>query len=362
MERALSLARQALGNTSPNPPVGAVVVNNGVVVGEGYTRRPGEAHAEIVALEKAGERARGSTLYVTLEPCCHFGRTPPCTHALIAAGVAEVHIAIMDPNPLVSGKGKSELEESGVKTFLGEGRKKAQELYESHFKWITTGTPFVIAKFAMSLDGKIATRTGDSRWISGEKAREYVHELRRTSDAVVVGANTVLIDDPKLTARDREDRPLPVQPLRVIVDSNGQTSPKAEVFREPGATLVATTEDITPEKLKALTKAGAEVLILPRKKGLVNLKKLTRILGQRQVTSLLVEGGGTLLGSFFQERLVDKVIAFVSTVIIGGKSSPTPVMSKGAGKMADALRLHRVKITRLGNDALITGYTKGGGR
>ena len=201
MERAISLAKLALGQVSPNPAVGAVIVKDDDVIGQGYTQPPGSSHAEIMALKEAGERARGAVMYVTLEPCCHYGRTPPCTKAIIAAGIKEVHAAMIDPNPLVNGKGLKELEKAGIKTFLGEHADDASEIIESYVKFITTGRPFVTIKFAMSLDGKIATRSGDSKWISSDESRRYVHFLRYTSDAVMVGVNTVLIDDPQLTSR-----------------------------------------------------------------------------------------------------------------------------------------------------------------
>lgn len=201
MEQALSLARLAVGEVSPNPAVGAVIVRNGEVIGQGYTQPPGLPHAEIVALKQAGDRSRGSELYVTLEPCCHYGRTPPCTKAIIEAGIKEVHFAMIDPNPIVAGKGKAELEKSGIKTYVGEGEAAANEINEAYVKYITAGMPFVTAKFALSLDGKIATRTGDSRWISGEESRKYVHYLRYAADAIMVGVSTVVIDDPSLTTK-----------------------------------------------------------------------------------------------------------------------------------------------------------------
>ena len=201
MERAICLAKLALGQVSPNPAVGAIVVRDGVIVGQGYTQPPGSWHAEVMALNQAGEQARGAVMYVTLEPCCHYGRTPPCTQALIAAGISEVHLAMLDPNPLVCGRGKAELEKAGIRTYLGEHEAEAREINEAYTKYITTGLPFVTAKFAMSLDGKIATKTGDSRWISGREARRYVHYLRYTSDAIMAGVNTILADDPQLTSR-----------------------------------------------------------------------------------------------------------------------------------------------------------------
>lgn len=352
MKKALALSRRALGSVSPNPAVGAVLVKDGAVVGEGWTQPPGQAHAEIVALRQAGPRAKGATLYVTLEPCNHFGRTPPCTDAVIAAGVAEVHAATQDPNPRVAGGGLARLAKAGIKTFLGEEEDEAREVIESFTKHVTTGLPFVTAKFAMSLDGKIATRRGDSKWITGEDARRYVHELRAASDAIMVGINTVLADDPQLTARDGQGQPLPRQPLRVVVDSKGRTPPNARLLSQPGCTLVAVAREPT------LRLPDAEVSILPSEDGMVNLTELMRLLGQRDVTSVLVEGGGTLLGSLFDLGLVDKVVAFIAPAIIGGRAAPSPVAGLGAEKMVDALRLQRVRVERFGTDVAVIGYCK----
>ena len=360
MQRALASARQALGNTSPNPAVGAVIVKDGVIVGEGQTQPAGSWHAEVVALRQAREAARGATMYVSLEPCCHYGRTPPCTEAIITAGVAEVHLAAIDPNPLVSGRGKAALEAAGIKTHVGEYEEAALELNEAYCKFITSRLPFVTAKFAMSLDGKIATKTGDSQWITGEEARRYAHSLRRVSDAIMVGVNTIIADDPQLTARyDTDDDVLsPRQPLRIIVDSRGRTPPFARIFRVPGKTLIATAASIEPAKERELREAGAELLSLPAKRGQVDLLELLRTLGSREISSVLVEGGGTLLGSFFDQGLVDKVYAFVAPVIIGGKRAITAVEGRGVSKMAEALRLRRWGVERLGDDIMICGYVE----
>ena len=249
MRRALELARAAVGSTSPNPPVGAVVVRGGRIVGEGHTQPAGEDHAEKVALRQAGELARGSMLYVTLEPCSHHGRTPPCTDAIIASGVSEVCASVVDPNPQVSGRGLEQLRRAGISVTLGEGREDAEELIAPHTKFITTGTPLVTAKFAMSLDGKIATRTGDSKWITSEESRRYVHTLRAQSDAIMAGIGTVLADDPQLTARDADGAPLPRQPLRVVVDSKGRLPADAALLRQPGRTLVFVSDEAAVARL-----------------------------------------------------------------------------------------------------------------
>ncbi len=349
MRRALSLARRSLGGVSPNPAVGAVVVNGGAVVGEGRTEPPGGRHAEVVALEQAGDAARGGVMYVSLEPCNHHGRTPPCVDAILDAGIAEVHAAIADPNPSVAGDGAAALRAAGVKVVVGERAAEASTLLEAYLKWVTTRRPFVTAKFAMSLDGKIATRSGHSQWITGERARQHVHELRAASDAVMVGVGTVLADDPLLTARGRRGRPLERQPLRVVVDSRARTPPGARLLAQPGPVIVAAAE-IRPI-------AGAETVALAAPSGAVDLDLLLNHLGgERDVTSVLVEGGATLLGSLFDLDLVDKVVAFVAPTIIGGEEAPTAVGGLGVGTMSAALRLERPKVRRFGRDTAIIGY------
>ena len=358
MEQALSLARLALGQVSPNPAVGAVVVKNDVVVGQGYTQPPGSHHAEVLALEQAGEKARQGTMYVTLEPCCHYGRTPPCSQAIIAAGITEVHMAMLDSNPLVSGRGKDELEREGIKTYVGEHEDEAKQINEAYTKFITTGMPFVTAKFAISLDGKIATKSGDSKWISGSEARKYVHNLRYSADAIMAGVNTILADDPHLTSRCCGGRggTARKQPLRVIVDSKGRTPLTARLFGEPGKTLLALGRLVAPEEKTAFAEVGAELLELPSEEGWVDLEKLLKTLAEQEITSVLVEGGGILLGSLFDCGLVDKVIAFIAPVIIGGSEAKTAVGGKGIDKVVDSLKLERVSIEKLGEDLMVSGY------
>jgi len=357
MELVVSLAKLALGQVSPNPAVGAVIVKEGDVIGQGYTQPPGSSHAEIMALKEAGEYARGAVMYVTLEPCCHFGRTPPCTKAIIAAGIKEVHVAMIDPNPQVNGKGLKELEKAGIKTVLGEHADDAAEIIESYVKFITTGRPFVTIKFAMSLDGKIATKSGDSKWISGNESRRYVHFLRYTSDAVMVGVNTVLADDPQLTARcGYRGGMAKIQPLRVILDTNGRTPATARVFNEPGNVLLAIGEKVSAAQKKAYEKLGAKILELPSKRGLIDLDKLLLGLGQKQITSVLVEGGAILLGSLCDRNLVDKVNVFISPIIIGGEKARTAIGGKGVDKVVNSLKLEHVKTKRSDSDMMITGY------
>ena len=358
MTRALALARKALGTTSPNPAVGAVVVRDGQVVGQGYTRPPPGPHAEVVALQQADRSARGAALYVTLEPCCHHGRTPPCTDAILAAGIAEVHVALLDPDPQVNGAGLSRLQAAGLSVHLGEEEASARRLNEAYIKHRTQGLPFVIAKFAASLDGRIAAASGNSRWVSGPEARQWAHRLRAQVDAIAVGSNTVVIDDPSLTARPR-GREAARQPLRVVVDTRGRTPPTAQVLASAGGaarTLIATAEASSPAWRAALEAAGAQVLPLPKDGDHVDLLALLRLLAQRGVLSLLVEGGGVLLGAFFDKGLVDKVHAVISPTIIGAADAPAAVAGKGAYRMADALRLRDVTVRRLGEDMLVTGY------
>jgi len=358
MEQALSMARIALGEVSPNPAVGAVIVRDGEIVGQGYTQPPGSAHAEIVALQQAGERARGAVMYVTMEPCCHYGRTPPCTKSIIASGISEVHFAMFDPNPIVNGKGKAELEENNIKTYAEEHREEAAELNEAYIKYITTRIPFVTAKFAISLDGKIATRTGESRWISGEESRRYVHYLRYTTDSIMTGVNTVIADDPGLTTKCCGHGGVTVkQPLRVILDTKGRTPHTAKIFSQPGKTL------LVHGKIDDTTRAGynipgIELLELPAKRGVIDLAVLLQALGIRGITSVLVEGGGALIGSLFDAGMVDKFIGFVAPIVIGGVEAKSPIAGHGIDKIADAVRLKRVRIRNFGEDIMISGYVK----
>jgi diaminohydroxyphosphoribosylaminopyrimidine deaminase / 5-amino-6-(5-phosphoribosylamino)uracil reductase len=355
MQRALALARQALGRVSPNPAVGAVLVRSGRVVGEGCTQPPGGPHAEIVALGQAGEAARGAALYVSLEPCCHHGRTPPCTEAIIAAGVAEVHLATLDPDPNVNGSGRDQLAAAGIAVHVGEGEEEARRLNEAYIKHRTTGLPFVIAKFAASLDGRIAAASGQSRWISGPQTREWAHQQRVAVDAILVGVNTILVDDPQLTARpggQEAER----QPLRVVADSRGRTPPTARLLQGPGRVLIATSGRSDPSWRATMEAAGAEVLVLPCDGASLDLGALLRTLGERGILSLLVEGGGVLLGSLFDQGLVDKVQAVIAPLIIGAAEAPAAVAGRGAHRLADAWRLRGVTVERLGEDVLVTGY------
>jgi len=355
MQHALSLARKALGNVSPNPAVGAVVLNKeGRIVGQGHTQPPGSAHAEIVALEQAGESARGGTMYVTLEPCCHQGRTPPCTKAIIESGIREIHIATLDPNPLVGGKGKVILESDGIRMHVGEGEQEAKEINEGYLKYITTHRPFVTAKFAMSLDGKIATRSYNSKWITNEWSRERAHRFRWETDAIMVGVNTVLKDNPQLTARTLNGSR---EPLRVILDSRGKSPVDAKVFANPEQVLIASTKNLDSSQRDRYVEKGIEVLVLGEKEGHVDLDELMNILGDREITNVLAEGGGTLLGSLHDGGLIDKIVAFIAPMIIGGTGAITPVSGRGMELISQATRLARCRVEQFVDDIMMIGYT-----
>ncbi len=355
MQRALDLARRAVGSVSPNPAVGAVVVRDGAVIAEGHTQPPGGPHAEIEALRRARGRTTGAVLYTTLEPCAHHGRTPPCTQAIIHAGIAEVRSAVTDPNPRVNGAGFDQLREAGIAVRVGECEEQAREIIEAYARHVVTGMPFVTAKFAASLDGKIATATGESRWITGEQARAYAHELRAATDAIMVGIGTALADDPQLTARDARGNPRPRQPTRVVVDSDARLPPSARMLSEPGDTVVAVA-DAPATRCRALEQAGARIHRAPSSDGAVDLAALLAELGRTDTTSILVEGGGELHGSLFDAGLVDKVVAFVAPTIIGGAGAPSPVAGAGAQRIADAALLTRVRTLPLGRDMAIIGY------
>ena len=358
MSAALKLAGKGRGQTSPNPMVGAVIVRNNKIVGEGYHRRAGLEHAEIAALKKAGPEAKGATLYVNLEPCSHFGKTPPCAEAIIKSGIKKVVAAMKDPNPVNNGKGFKRLKEAGIKIINGVLEQEAAQLNEFFVKYITTGKPFVIVKVAQSLDGKIATRTGESKWISSEESRKLVRELRKQADAIMVGVNTVIKDNPLLTDRGQrtEDRGQRKQPVKVIVDTNLKVPVSARIFSKysPAKVILATTQKAPEKKIARFERTGCEVLILKEKNGRVNLRQLMEELGKREITSVLVEGGGELIGGLVEERLVDKFLFFISPKIIGGRDAVTSVEGKGVGIIERALNLKNIEYKTIGRDLLIT--------
>lgn len=364
MQAALEESRAARGTTSPNPPVGAVVVLEGEVIARGRTQPAGDAHAEVMALRAAGDRARGADLYCTLEPCAHHGRTPPCTSTLIEAGVRSVTYALRDPFPEVDGRGHALLEAAGIEVHAGDGEAESRELLAGYLKHQETGLPLVVVKYAASLDGRIAAGSGDSRWVSGPETLKWAHRERPGLDAMVVGSNTVVVDNPELTARPGDPAgpvdPEVHQPLRIVVDSRGRTPEDARILQGASPTLVATTAASDAAWRQTMETAGAEVLVLPSRPGRgesehVDLTALVEELGRRGMLTVLFEGGGVLLGSLFDQRLVDRVHAVIAPIIVGAADAPTPVAGQGADRMRDAVRLHDIMIERLGEDTLFTG-------
>ena len=352
MNRALELAERGRGYVEPNPLVGAVVVRDGQVVGEGWHQRFGEAHAEVVALAAAGEAARGARLYVTLEPCCHYGKTPPCTDAILHAGIIRVVVAMLDPFPQVAGKGVGALRAAGVTVQIGEEEAQARRLNAPYVKLLATGRPYVHAKWAMTLDGKIATRTGVSKWISGTTSRRLVHELRGRMDAIVVGIGTVLADDPLLTARP----PGPRVPVRVILDSQGRLPVQSRLVQTIGdASVMIVTAKSANQQMQVLRDAGCEVLALPDDHGRPSVPLLLEELGRRRMTNILVEGGAAVLGSFLDARVIDEVHVFIAPRLVGGAAAVTPIAGEGMAKLEEMLSLSAWQVERLGSDLVVHG-------
>ncbi|MCC6797438.1 MAG: bifunctional diaminohydroxyphosphoribosylaminopyrimidine deaminase/5-amino-6-(5-phosphoribosylamino)uracil reductase RibD [Candidatus Hydrogenedentes bacterium] len=350
MRRALDLAARGKGRTSPNPMVGCVIVRNGQVIGEGYHERAGLPHAEVNAILAAADDIAGTTVYVTLEPCCHHGKTPPCADLLVQHRPARVVIAMHDPNPVVAGRGIAALEAAGIEVEVGVLEPEAQTVNEAFSKFITKKMPFVIAKCGMSLDGKIATRTGDSRWVTGEASRLLVHELRNEVDAILVGSRTVMVDDPSLTTRLEAQAK---DPIRVIVDADDYLASDRRVFSQDSA---APTWVAIPN---GRSFAGAdEVIAVPDGPGGIDLSALMRELAKREVMSVLIEGGGTTHASAFAAGIVDKVMFFIAPKIIGGRDAITAVEGEGAEKMADVVQLERMTARSIGEDVLIEAYVK----
>ncbi|HTY20256.1 MAG TPA: bifunctional diaminohydroxyphosphoribosylaminopyrimidine deaminase/5-amino-6-(5-phosphoribosylamino)uracil reductase RibD [Geobacteraceae bacterium] len=352
MRRALVLARKGVGRTSPNPAVGCVIVRNGSIVGEGWHRKAGTPHAEIHALSMAGELSRGADIYVTLEPCSHFGKTPPCADTLIEAGVGRVFAGMVDPNPQVSGSGMEKLRSAGIDAIAGLLENECRTVNEPFIKHVTTGLPFVVLKSALTMDGKSATASGDARWITSERSRHYVHRIRSQVDAIMVGVGTVIADDPELTCRIAGGR----DPLRVVVDSMLRISPAARILnlKSEARTLVAT---ITGDKGKAaaIRERGAEVLLCRGKDGRVDLQDMLVRLGRMNVQSLLLEGGSTLAGEALRLGLIDKALLFYAPKLVGGEG-PGLFAGMGIERMDDAIRLKDVRFRRFAEDIMIEGY------
>ncbi|MGP1471919.1 MAG: bifunctional diaminohydroxyphosphoribosylaminopyrimidine deaminase/5-amino-6-(5-phosphoribosylamino)uracil reductase RibD [Schwartzia sp. (in: firmicutes)] len=355
MREALRAAENARGRTSPNPLVGAVIVRENRIVAVGWHRAAGTSHAEIHALSMAGDLARGATLYVTLEPCAHYGRTGPCAKAVIEAGIHRVVVAMEDPNPAVSGRGIAMLRKAGIEVRCGVLEEAARRQNEVFIRWITAGRPFVWMKMAMSLDGRIATVGGESQWITGEEARRRGHEMRDEVDAILVGVGTVIADDPSLTARAATGAK---NPCRIVLDSQARTPLSAKLLSDGAApTIVAVTENAPLERVEALRQGGAEILRCGAGSR-VDLPCLLSRLGERAVCSLLVEGGGTVHFSFLAAGLVDKVTAFVAPKFLGGRTALGAVAGDGFARLADAVELDEVEVKRLGEDVAWTGYVK----
>jgi len=351
MRRALELA--ARGRTSPNPMVGAVVVKQGKVVGEGYHSRAGHPHAEVEALRQAGNKARSADLYVNLEPCCHFGRTPPCTDAIIQAGIKRVFVGMKDPNKQVGGKGLRALKAQGIVIVSGILKKECIKLNESFVKVMKTGMPFVIMKTAMSLDGKIATRSGDARWISGELARKHVHKIRNHVDAILVGTETVLKDNPRLTCRLATGSV--EHPIRIILDRRNRIPLTANVFKNSRSqpVIYVTGPDISSARQKALVARKVEILNGKFGKNGFHIKPLLKELANRDMNSILVEGGAELNASVLKAGVVDRVVAFISPMLIGGGKAPGFLGGQGVMKVNNAIKLKDLEVTKIGEDLMV---------
>lgn len=360
MLRALRLAEEGRGKTSPNPMVGAIVVSNGRVIGQGYHHAAGEPHAEVLALQQAGRRAKGATLYVTLEPCSHLNkRTPPCVPAIIRAGVRRVVVAMIDPNPSVRGKGVAQLRRAGLSVTVGIARREAEHVNRAYSHWAKTKRPYVTLKAGMTLDGQIATAAGESRWITSPQSRREVHRLRGQVDAVLVGIGTVLKDDPALTARRSPGlvKLAAKQPLRVVVDSRLRIRPSAKILSQQvqAPTLVVTTAAASQAKRAALGRQGIEVLALPATKGRVRLLPLLKRLGQRGITSVMVEGGSELNAAFLNAKLVNQVRFYLAPTLLGGIQSTGVIGGPSPRRLAQAWQLQNVRTRRVGTDLVVEG-------
>jgi diaminohydroxyphosphoribosylaminopyrimidine deaminase/5-amino-6-(5-phosphoribosylamino)uracil reductase len=360
MTLALRLAAKGRGKTSPNPMVGALVVKSGRIVGRGYHQGPGQSHAEILALKQAGSRAKGATLYVTLEPCCHLlKRTPPCVPAVVQSGVRQVIVAMTDPNPMVKGRGIAALRRVGITVTMGIAQEEAAQLNRAYLYWVTTGHPYVILKAGMTLDGKVATAKGESRWITGPRARQEAHRFRSQVDAVLVGVGTILHDDPTLTARlsDRLLKLASRQPLRVVLDSRLRTPSTATVCtkQDRAKTLIVTTSRASRSRRRPFEQAGVEVVSLSSKNGRVSLPALMTMLGKRGIISVLIEGGSTINAAALHEKLVNHVVLYLAPILMGGQDAKAVIGDRSPNRLAQALPLRHVTVRRIGKDLVVEG-------
>lgn len=358
MGRAIELAKKGAGYTSPNPIVGAVIVKDDRIIGEGYHMAYGENHAEINAFLNASEDVEGATMYVTLEPCSHYGKTPPCAEAIVKRKIKKVVIGLMDPNALVAGRGIKILKENGIEVITGVMEEECKKINEIFLKYIVTKQPYCILKTAMTLDGKIATRTGHSKWITNELSRKYVHTLRHRVASIMVGIGTIIADDPLLTTRLENSEGK--DPIRIIIDSEARIPLNAKVINNsaPSSTIIATTDRADDEKLKILEDKGVQIIKTPKRNNRVDLAYLIKELGRRQIDSVLIEGGSELNFSAIEEGIVDKIYTFIAPKIIGGSSAKTPVGGLGKTSMEEAITLSNITIHQFDQDIMLEGYIK----
>lgn len=353
MKLAMQLALKGQGKTSPNPLVGALVVKNGNIIGKGFHEKCGLAHAEAVAIKQAGKNCKGATLYVTLEPCAHFGRTPPCVESIIKSGVKKVVVGMIDPNPLNNGRGINILKQNGLKVEVGFLEEELKKINEVFIKYITKRLPFITVKVAQSLDGKIATKSGDSKWITSDKSLNFSHRIRKDYDAIMVGVNTVLRDNPRLNSWFSEKHP-----VKIIIDSELSITQDANIF-SPNSQVVVVTLPHPPDQEtdnRRILAEKAKILEVKAKSGEINLRDAMKKLARMEITNILVEGGGTLIGSLFDEGLVDKVLFFIAPKIIGGKNAISSVMGRGVTRIDKAIKLKDIKLKRFGDDFLFEGH------
>ncbi|GAA0086467.1 bifunctional diaminohydroxyphosphoribosylaminopyrimidine deaminase/5-amino-6-(5-phosphoribosylamino)uracil reductase RibD [Clostridium sp. CTA-7] len=359
MRMAIELAKKGVGKVNPNPMVGAVIVKDEKVIGEGYHEEYGKAHAEVNAFSSLIEESKGATLYVTLEPCSHYGKTPPCVDKIIENKIAKVVVGAFDPNPLVAGRGIKKLKDAGIDVVTSVLEEECKKVNEVFMKYIVEKKPFVVLKTAMTLDGKISTPSGESKWITNEESRKEVHKLRNKLSAIMVGVNTVIKDNPELTCRLEGGR----NPIRIIVDSKLRIPMESKVVIDKLArTIVATTELANKDRVLDLKKLGVEVIIIKAKNERVDLQSLMVELGKLNIDSILLEGGSTLSFSALEDKIVDKIQAYIAPKIIGGEKSKTPVGGKGIEKLSNAIMLENMKVISVGRDLLIEGYLKGAER
>ncbi len=356
MRKVLELAERGKRTTSPNPMVGALVVKNGKIISSAYHRRPGGLHAEAIALKRAGQNAKGATLYVNLEPCAHLGRTPPCSKAIIKSGIKEVYCSMIDPNPLNNGKGKKELEKNGVNVRVGILAEEAAKLNEVFIKYVTKKMPFVTIKAAESLDGKIATKTMDSKWITENESMDYSHSLRSEMDAVLVGVNTIMRDNPILTSRKNKS------PIKIVLDSKLRVSENANIFskKSPALNIIAVLRKSLKDphifkKVERFNKKGILIIACPGKNNRIDLEWLLKELAELEISRLLVEGGGDTIAGFLEQGFADKALFFIAPKIIGGRNAVTSVEGKGVEKVKQAINLKNIKVEMIGGDILVSG-------